>query len=46
MDGQLAVSNAEAVRSAQPRTVPVVPRRLRLSGLEPFEIQSFDNQAA
>lgn len=31
---------AEAVKTAAPRTVPVVPRRLRLSGLEPFEIQA------
>ena len=31
---------AEAVKSAAPRTIPVVPRRLRLSGLEPFEIQA------
>ena len=37
---------AEAVRAAPPRTVPVLPRRLRLSGLEPFEIQYVDNQAA
>jgi 5-methyltetrahydrofolate--homocysteine methyltransferase len=31
---------AEAVKSASPRRVPLVPRRLRLSGLEPFEIQA------
>lgn len=31
---------AAAVKSAAPRSVPVVPRRLRLSGLEPFEIQA------
>jgi len=31
---------AEAVKTAAPRQVPVVPRRLRLSGLEPFEIQA------
>ncbi len=37
---------AEAVKAAPPRTVPTVPRRLRLSGLEPFEMQTFHNQAA
>ncbi|EDP64190.1 methionine synthase [alpha proteobacterium BAL199] len=31
---------AEAVKASGPRVVPSVPRRLRLSGLEPFEIQA------
>ena len=33
-------ASAEAVKTPAPRTVPVVSRRLRLSGLEPFEIQA------
>jgi 5-methyltetrahydrofolate--homocysteine methyltransferase len=31
---------AEAVAGLPPRPVPEVPKRLRLSGLEPFEIAS------
>ena len=30
---------ADAVRGAAPRRVPEIPRRLRLSGLEPFELR-------
>ncbi len=29
---------ADAVRDVPPRQIPVIPRRLRLAGLEPFEI--------
>ena len=30
---------ADAVRGAAPRRIPEIPRRLRLSGLEPFELR-------
>ena len=30
---------ADAVRGARPRPIPEIPRRLRLSGLEPFELR-------
>ncbi len=31
---------AEAVRGVKPRSVPAIPRRLRLAGLEPFELSA------
>ncbi|MBU0677242.1 MAG: methionine synthase [Verrucomicrobia bacterium] len=34
---------AEAVKDCPPRTVPDIPKRLRLSGLEPFEIRPETN---